>query len=94
MAAPDVAEVRRLLQEGNVQLVLVSPSLHDVSWEGLVSDLCALHAVPIWVWGGHAHPKERQRALAAGAAAYHDKPHDIEGYKTLLREIERVVEPR
>lgn len=93
VSAPDAAGVRQVLQDGDVLLILLSPSLHDVAWDRLVAELCASQEAPVWVWGGHAHPEERARALSAGAAAYRDKPHDIEGYGELLREIEQFVNP-
>jgi len=81
-AAGDAASAFALLERVSPQLILMDIQLPDVNGIELTRQLKAdpRHAhIVIVALSAYARPADRERALAAGCAAYITKPIDIDG---------------
>jgi DNA-binding NarL/FixJ family response regulator len=89
-AVPDVAEARRGLDQGNVDLVLLDLSLGTGSGLDLLAEVTA-RGLPAVVYSMHEVPETIERAFQAGAQGYVTKREDPE---VLLEAVATVMAGR
>ncbi len=80
--------------EAGYGLILLDLNLPGVSGIELLEyarSQPSLRAIPVVVMTSSDHPRDRQRALEAGADAYHLKPFGFAGYAPILAELKRML---
>lgn len=91
--AADGTSALRLIREARPDLILLDiglPAGDGFTVMERLKNFPLLEAIPIIVISARTAPEARERAMAAGVAAFVEKPFDAE---SLLATIERVLAP-
>ncbi|MBA3683803.1 MAG: response regulator [Planctomycetes bacterium] len=77
---------------GGYALILLDlnlPGVGGIELLGFAKAQPTLHAIPVVIMTSSDHPRDRERALAGGADAYHLKPFGFAGYAPIIAQLVR-----